>query len=180
MSGAYGKIQVYTGYGKGKTTAALGLAIRALGRHKKVALVFFDKGGDNYGEREILNKLIGENFQYYVTGRKRVNQEDFEFKIEEIDKEEAVKALDIIKSLFNEAVLDLLILDEVNNAINFGLVNLEEFLQIMDAKPKHLELVLTGRSAHPRILERADLVTEMKLIKHYFYQGVGAREGIEY
>ncbi len=174
-----GKIQVYTGYGKGKTTAALGLIIRALGHHKKIALVFFDKGGDNYGERRILDKLVGDNFQYYVTGRERFNQ-TLDFKVEEVDKEEANRALGIVRDLFKEATLDLLILDEINSAINLGLINLEEFLLIISVKPKYLELVLTGRDVHPRILECADLVTEMKLVKHYFYQGTGAREGIEY
>lgn len=176
-----GKIHVYTGYGKGKTTAALGLAIRACGRGKKVAIIFFDKGGLNYGEREIFDQLK-DKIEYYVTGRNRIDQKTnrFIFGVEEIDKQEAQKALRIITDLFKNEVLDLLILDEINNAINLRMVGLDEFLKILDNKPKYLELVLTGRDAHPRILERADLVTEMKLVKHYYYKGTSAREGIEY
>ena len=175
-----GKIHVYTGYGKGKTTAALGLAIRALGREKKVAIVYFDKGGLNYGERQILDKLT-DGISYHVTGRDRIDTKTgkFIFGVEEMDKQEALKALRIINDLFKET-LDLLILDEVNNAVNLGMLGIEELARLVDNKPQNLELVLTGRDAHPRILERADLVTEMKLIKHYFYQGVSAREGIEY
>ena len=177
----FGKIHVYTGYGKGKTTASLGLAIRACGRGKNIAIIYFDKGGTDYGERKILDQLKN-NIVYYVTGRNRIDQQSgkFIFGVEEIDKQEAQRALTIIQNLFNEPNLDLLILDEINNSINLGMVELEEFLNILDRKPKYLELILTGRDAHPRILERADLVTEMKLIKHYFYQGTPAREGIEY
>jgi len=175
-----GKIHVYTGYGKGKTTAALGLAIRALGHGKKVAIVFFDKGGMNYGERLILDKLSA-NINYYVTGRDRIDAKTGKLilGVEEIDKQEVLKALWIINDLFKET-LDLLILDEVNNAVNLGMLGIEELVRLVDNKPPDLELVLTGREAHPRILERADLVTEMKLVKHYYYQGVSAREGIEY
>ncbi|MBU1131076.1 cob(I)yrinic acid a,c-diamide adenosyltransferase [Patescibacteria group bacterium] len=181
MSNDFGKIHVYTGYGKGKTTAALGLAMRACGRGKKTAIVFFDKGGLNYGERLVLDELK-DKIDYYATGRDRIDSPTgkFTLDVEDIDKKEAAKALRIVTGLFNDEVLDLLILDEINNAINLNLINLDEFLQILDNKPKYLELVLTGRDAHPRILERADLVTEMRLIKHYYYKGTEAREGIEY
>jgi len=177
----YGKIQVYTGSGKGKTTAALGLAIRAYGRGKKVAIVFFDKGGLNYGERRVLDKLA-DKISYYVTGRERHLSEisRFDNTIQVIDKQEAERGLNMIADLFQEPLLDLLILDEINTVINLKMLDLEEFLKVLDNKPKHLELVLTGRNAHPRILERADLVTEMRLVKHYYYKGIGAREGIEY
>lgn len=177
-----GKIQVYTGSGKGKTTAALGLAIRSLGRGKKVAIVYFDKGGDHYGERKILDKLVSENFKYYVTGRDRFNpqSETFRFGIEPSDKEEALRGLKIVENLFKEGNLDLLILDEINPAMALGILDLELSLKVLDTKPADLELVLTGRDADPKIIERADLVTEMKLVKHYYYQGEKAREGIEY
>lgn len=178
---AFGKIHVYTGDGKGKTTAALGMAIRACGRGKKVAIVYFDKGGFNYGERAVLDKLA-DNVSYYVTGRdRRINNTgQFDYKIQAADKQEAERGLKIAADLFLEPRLDLLILDEINQVIGLKMLELEEFLKVLDNKPKKLELVLTGLNAHPRILERADLVTEMKLVKHYFYQGTGAREGIEY
>lgn len=182
MKNNFGKIQVYTGKGKGKTTASLGLAIRALGWGKKVIIVYFDKGGDNYGERKILDKLKGNSFQYYVTGRKRFDSESqtFDFKIEEEDKKEALRGLKIVEDIFKENSVDLLILDEINFTVTLGMLKLEEFLEVLDNKPKNMEVVLTGRDAHPKIIERADLVTEMKLVKHYFDKDVEAREGIEY
>lgn len=178
----FGKIQVYTGEGKGKTTAALGLTIRALGRDKKVVIIYFDKGGNDYGERNILNKLKGKNFQYYITGRQRFNSatQKFDFSIKIEDKNEADRGLKIVQDIFKENLVDLLILDEINSTISSGMVILEDFLEVLNNKPKNMELVLTGRNVHQKIIARADLVTEMKSIKHYFDQGVEAREGIEY
>lgn len=178
----FGKIQVYTGEGKGKTTACLGLAIRALGYGKKVAIIFFDKGGNYYGERKILDKLVGNNLQFYVTGQERFNadSQNFHFSVEEADKQEAQRGLKIVEDIFKDNSVDLLILDEINSTIAQGMLELERFLKILDKKPKNMEVVLTGRDAHQKIIEKADLVTEMKAVKHYFGQGVKAREGIEY
>ena len=177
----WGKIQVYTGNGKGKTTASLGLAIRAAGRNKKVAIIYFDKGGDNYGERKILDRLKGE-MDYFVFGRNRIDPvtNKFEFGVKEIDKEEGQKALAKAKELLTKQTYDLIILDEVNSSLALGIFELEDLLAILEFKTENTELVLTGRDAHAEILARADLVTEMTLVKHYFYSGVSAREGIEY
>jgi len=178
----FGKIQVYTGHGKGKTTASLGLAIRALGRGKKVVIIYFDKGGEDYGERKVLDNLVNVNFKYYVTGEKRFDSQTkkFRFGVMPEDKKEAEKGLRIVEKIFEEGLMDLLILDEINPTINLGMLEIESFLKVLDNRPKFMEVVLTGREAHPRILSRADLVTEMKLVKHYYYQGTEAREGIEY
>jgi len=178
----FGKIQVYTGQGKGKTTAALGLAVRALGRNKKVTIIYFNKGGDDYGERKVLDNLISENFKYHVTGTKRFDSltKKFRFGVNQNDKEEAERGLKIIEKIFSEGLIDLLILDEINPTIHLGMLDIGSFLQVLDRKPKFMEVILTGREAHPRIIERADLVTEMKLVKHYYYQGAKARAGIEY
>ncbi len=178
----FGKIHVYTGLGKGKTTASLGLAIRALGYGKKVAIIYFDKGGSYYSERNILDELAGDNFQYYVTGQERFNPRNQTFRsgLQKADLQEAQKGLNIVEDLFVEALVDLLVLDEINSAIHLRMLDLETFLKILDKKPKYMELVLTGRQAHSRILQRADLVTEMKSVKHYYDQGVVARGGIEY
>ncbi len=178
----WGKIQVYTGHGKGKTTAALGLAIRALGHGQKVVLVYFDKGGANYGERKILDRLKGKTLKYYVTGQPRFNAADqtFRFGVETGDRQEALRGLEIVEELFLKNQADLLILDEINSTIALGMLPLAKFLAVLDKKPAQMEVVLTGRDVHDKIIERADLVTEMKLVKHYFYQGQKAREGIEY
>jgi len=177
------RIQIYTGHGKGKTTASLGLAIRALGSNKKVAIVYFDKGGDHYSERRILDKLKqSENLDYFVFGALRFDPvaKTFRFGVEDRDKAEAGKALIKVEELFKENNLDLLILDEINSTISLGMLKLEPVLALLDKKPEDLELVLTGRDASQELLDKADLVTEMKLIKHYFYQGQEARAGIEY
>jgi len=179
-----GKIQVYAGDGKGKTTAALGLAIRALAQGLKVKIVYFDKGGDFYGERKILD-LLANNYQisYQATGLSRFDPttHKFRFGVTDGDKEEGKKALEIVKQIFaNANYPDLLILDEINPAITLGIIELTEVLEILQLRPKDLELVLTGRSVCSEIIALADLVTEMKPLKHYFDQGVEARKGIEY
>lgn len=175
----WGFIQVYTGKGKGKTTAALGLAIRAAGRGKKTAIIYFDKGGFNYGERRILDQLKGK-IDYFVTGLDRIDPETgkFRFGATAGDKKEAKKGLELAKELALK--YDLMILDEINSTVNLGMLSLEEFLKFLDAKPEGLELALTGRDCPKEVQERADLITETSLVKHYFYNGVEAREGIEY
>lgn len=173
---------MYTGHGKGKTTASLGLAIRALGRNKKVAIIYFDKGGDHYGERKILDKLSGDFLQYHVTGAERFDPvaKTFRFGVEETDKQEANRGLQLVEDFFKQDNLDLLILDEINSTIALGMLKLDDVLPVLANKPTTLELILTGRDAPQAILDVADLVTEMKLVKHYFYDGQEAREGIEY
>ncbi len=101
----FGKIQVYTGHGKGKTTASLGLAIRALGRNKKVVIIYFDKGGEKYGERKVLDDLISNNFKYHVTGRERFDSitKKFRFGVKKEDKAEAQRGLRIIEKIFKES-----------------------------------------------------------------------------
>lgn|SRR3989338_2211732 len=183
MDRQFGKVQIYTGHGKGKTTASLGLAIRVLGRNKKTAIVYFDKGGDHYGERRILDKLKqSENLDYFVFGAPRFDPaaKTFRFGVEEQDRNEAEQALKKVEELFQDKNLDLLVLDEINSTIALGMLKLEDVLQVLEKKSENLELVLTGRDAPQELLDKADLVTEMKLIKHYYYQGQEAREGIEY
>ncbi len=170
-------IQVYYGDGKGKTTASLGLAIRALGSGKKVAIIFFDKGGENYNERKILDKLGIAYFSYGRDRRLANGRFDFSLKHEDLQmaKESMAKLLEIHHNY------DLIILDEVLNVVRLKMMPLEELLDYLDNQmPKILELILTGRGLWPEISERADLVTEMKMIKHYFQKNLPAREGIEY
>ncbi|GFE62613.1 cob(I)yrinic acid a,c-diamide adenosyltransferase [Geobacter sp. AOG2] len=169
-----GCIQVYTGNGKGKTTAALGLALRAIGRGLKVCVFQFIKGGGPYGEHLIAEKLA-PLFTIMQSGRPGwVNTRD----ITE-DRRVAQEALERAKGILASGEYDLVVLDEINGAVGFGLVDVEQVLELMSLKPERTELVLTGRNAHERVIEAADLVTEMREVKHYYKAGVPARTGIE-
>lgn len=182
----YGLVQVFTGNGKGKTTAGLGCAIRALGAGKKVGIVYFDKGGDtHYFEREILDLLLRECatnlLRFIPTGRDRIDPitNRFDFSIQQIDKDEAERGLGEVRKMFQENY-DLIILDEINSTTDLGILSVESVLSVLDEKPEQTELILTGRNAPDAFLDRAHLVTEMRLRKHYFYSGVKAREGLDF
>ncbi len=168
-----GMIQVYTGDGKGKTTAAFGLAIRAKGRGFKVAIVQFMKGIE-YGEVISARKLGIDIYQFgsseFVDPKKP----------RDIDFELARKGLKKAKELIFSKNYDLIILDEINVAISFGLIDKDNVIDILKNKPENVEIVLTGRYAPKELIEIADLVTEMREVKHYFQRGIMAREGIEY
>ena len=168
-----GYIQVYTGNGKGKTTAALGLAIRAAGAGLKVFIAQFIKMGE-YSEIKALkrfNDLI--TVEQFGTGR------FIKGKPSASDIEAARKGLERIKAVFSSNQHNVVIMEEANVAAKLGLLSIEDMLEIMVEKPKNVELVITGRGADSRIIEKADLVTEMKEVKHYFQKGVKARIGIE-
>ncbi len=169
-----GYVQVYTGNGKGKTTAALGLALRAVGRGLKVCILQFIKGGGPYGEHLIAEKLA-PYLKIIQTGKPGwVNTKD----ISE-DRLLAQEALEQARQLLTSGDYDLMILDEINGAAGFGLIDVEQILELISLKPERVELVLTGRNAHERVIEAADLVTEMREVKHYYKAGVPARIGIE-
>lgn len=170
-----GLIQVYTGNGKGKTTASLGLAFRAVGRGLKVCMIQFMKGGGPYGEQMAAERLA-PFLTIIQTGRPGwVNKDN----PHETDKKLASEALELARKTMLGGEYDMIILDEVNGAVSMGLVPVEALLDLMQAKPQQVELVLTGRNAHERVVEAADLVTEMREIKHYYKAGVPSREGIE-
>jgi cob(I)alamin adenosyltransferase len=170
-----GMIQVYTGNGKGKTTAALGLALRAVGCKLQVCMVQFMKGGGPYGEH-LAAELLSPGLTIIPFGREGwVNRDNPDPE----DRYIATKALKCGAEASTSGSYDMVILDEVNGAVAFGLLTVEEVLDLIRSKPEHVELVLTGRNADQRIIERADLVTEMREIKHYYKAGVPARTGIE-
>lgn len=170
-------IQIYTGKGKGKTTAGLGLAIRAFGQDLKVAIVYFDKGGQDYGERKVLQKL---GIPFFVTGLNRRNEDGtFRFTITDEDRTEAKRGLNVVNDLFHQDY-DVIILDEINSTVALDMLDEAEVCAMMRSKPEALELVMTGRNVPLSMLELADLVTEMTPIKHYFNKGVPARRGIEF
>ena len=175
-----GKIHIYTGDGKGKTTASLGLAIRALGNGLKVGIIFFDKGGDYYSERKILDKLKSNNLDFKYFGEQRMREgKGFRFQNTPEDIQQAQLALDQATAWMNQD-FDMLIWDEINNTIKTNLLKLEDLIYLIKNKPANLELVMTGRYCPQEIVDMADLVTEMKLIKHYISTGQAARPGIEY
>lgn len=179
-----GQIQVYTGTGKGKTTAGLGLLLRALGAGLKVNIIFFDKGGNFYSERKVLaklKKLYPKKLDYYAFGTIRmVKGKGFRFENIAKDFSEAELALKQAKKLSQNQTLDVLILDEINTTVKTGLLTLKPIIELIKNKNPKLELVLTGRYCQPEILKLADLVTEMKDLKHYMSKGVPARPGIDY
>ncbi len=170
-----GLIQVYTGNGKGKTTAALGLALRAVGRELKVCMIQFMKGGGPYGEHLAASRLA-PFLTIVQTGREGwVNRDNPDPE----DKRLAQGALELAGKALTGGEYDLVILDEINGAVAFGLVNVDEVLALMEQKPADVELVLTGRNADERVIAAADLVTEMREIKHYYRKGIPSRLGIE-
>nr|MBN2278733.1 cob(I)yrinic acid a,c-diamide adenosyltransferase [candidate division Zixibacteria bacterium] len=168
-----GYIQVYTGNGKGKTTAALGLALRAAGAGLKVFIGQFVKGM-KYSEIDALSK-----FSDLITVRQYGRRCFIRQEPEEEDIRLARSGLEEVGKIIASGEYKLVILDEANIAVYFRLFPVDDLLKLIDSKPPDIELVITGRYADPRLIERADLVTEMLEIKHYYTGGVEARKGIE-
>lgn len=168
-----GYVQVYTGNGKGKTTAALGLAVRAVGAGMKVFIGQFVKGM-HYSELDVINSDL-ENITVRQYGRDCfiINEPTPE------DKEAAQDGFERIRQIVGAGKHELVILDELNIAIYYGLISIDEVLRLIKDKPSHVELVITGRYAPDELLKVADLVTEMKEVRHYYQKGVQARKGIE-
>lgn len=169
-----GLVQVYTGNGKGKTTAALGLAFRAAGRGLNVIMVQFMKPPENYGEHIAAERF--DNFTILPLGLDHMKQR--------VDKEDDIsvsqKTLEKAKELIYSDEYDLVIMDECNVAMSRHLIDVDEVIDMLRNRPENIEIVLTGRKAPQKIIDYADLVTEMKMIKHPFDKGISARKGIEY
>ncbi|MDO8735386.1 MAG: cob(I)yrinic acid a,c-diamide adenosyltransferase [Elusimicrobiota bacterium] len=169
-------IQIYTGNGKGKTTAAVGLGIRALGHKMNVCIIQFFKGKNFYGEQKILSKL--KKIKLYSFAPKH----PYCYKNAEIEKikTDCKNALNLIEKIFKEKKYDLLILDELNIAIRDKFIDVEKIAKLLKNRPEKMEIIITGRGAHKKILKYADLITNMRLIKHPYYKGIKSRKGIEY
>ncbi|MBT8406363.1 MAG: cob(I)yrinic acid a,c-diamide adenosyltransferase [Deltaproteobacteria bacterium] len=168
-----GYVQVYTGNGKGKTTAAIGLAVRALGAGWRVFIAQFLKTG-NYSEHKALARF-SDLLTIKTYGRNvfiRGTPEDEDIRL-------AQEAMQEIAASVASEQYRLVVLDEANVAIHYGLIRVEQILDLFDQSPKGIEFVITGRHADPRLIARADLVTEMQEVKHYYQQGVKARVGVE-
>ena len=178
-------IHVYYGYGKGKTTCCIGMALRALGAGKKVALVQFDKGYDgeieHYSERHILRSLDG--IELYPTGCERMREDGtFRFGVEPQDLEESKRGFRIAEDLIRNGEQDLLVLDEILAAVAYDLAEQSDVERLLDAYDgnRRCELVLSGHKVWEALVERVDLVTEMRKVKHYYAKGTPARVGIEF
>lgn len=173
-----GYLQIYTGNGKGKTTAALGLGLRAAGDLYKVYMIQFLKGGKT-GE---LNSI--KSLDPYFKMFRFESPRGFFWTLNDKEKAELKAEIDTAVDFTIEALknnqCDILILDEIMGAINNKLISENQVLEILEAKPTNMEIIMTGRDVPKYLMEKADLVTEMKDIKHYFEKGVPAREGIEY
>ncbi len=168
----HGYVHVYTGNGKGKTTSAMGLAVRALGADMKVLFVQFMKGRECC-EHRILSKLSNLTLRRYGSGKfVRGNPSQDDIKAGKM-------ALAKIRAAIESEEYDLVILDEANVAVKMGVISVEKLLALVNDKPEHVEIVITGRGAPSELIDRADLVTEMREIKHYYHSGVKARRGIE-
>lgn len=169
-----GLVHVYTGMGKGKTTASLGLAFRAAGRGLNVLMIQFLKPPENYGEHLAADHF--ENLTIIPMGLDHMVGRVPKAEDIRIAKETLAEARDLIYS----EKYDLVILDECNVAISWGLISSKDVIDILKERPANIEIVLTGRGAPKEIIDYADLVTEMKMVKHPFDKGVKARKGIEY
>lgn len=173
-SGEAGLVEVFTGDGKGKTTAALGIALRALGHNLQVYIVYFMKGGHPYGEHQVWSQLPGIEFSIFG---QRCLVDPTHVKPE--DREETRKGLEKAREVISSGRYDVVILDEINVAVFWNLIDISEVLELVKNKPKNVELILTGRYADQRLLDVADLVSEVVKVKHPYDRGILAREGID-
>jgi len=172
--GKRGLVMVYTGEGKGKTTAAVGQAVRALGHGWRVYMIHFMKGRD-YGEHLAARRLPG--LTMVKAGRDSFVNRD---NPDPVDVQLAREGFRQAREAVFSGEYDLVVLDEINVAVDFRLIPLEDLLELVEQKPKELDLILTGRYAHPEIIKRADMVSEILNIKHHYDSGVESRRGIEH
>lgn len=172
-----GMVHVYTGDGKGKTSAAMGLALRVLGWGGKACVVQFIKGYPDIGEAHFAREF-GERFvleQFAADSERAIGEEKVLRR-----REAAEAAMAFAERVVSGADYDLVVLDEINNALHYGLLETARVLRMLASRPSGVEVVLTGRNAPPEIVEAADYVTEMSLVKHPYQQGISARRGIDY
>jgi cob(I)alamin adenosyltransferase len=178
MSSDKGLVIVYTGKGKGKTTAALGIALRSVGHGLKVVMIQFIKGEWYYGELTS-SKRLEPQFEMIAAGKGFVGIIDDDHPIED-HQNAAQQAIALAKKKLSDNIYDVMILDEINYAIKLNLLSIQDVLGIIKTKHEKTTLVLTGNYAPKEIIDVADLVTEMKNIKHPFQSGIKAKKGIDY
>jgi cob(I)alamin adenosyltransferase len=172
-----GLLMVFTGNGKGKTSAAMGMALRAVGQGLKVLMIQFIKGSWHYGELDAA-RMLGDAFEIRVMGRGfvKVGTE----KPDPEDVRMAQEAWEAAVAAMHSGKYDMLILDEINYAIHYGMLPIDSVTEGLARRPEHVHVICTGRNAHLRLLDAADLVSEIKEIKHPYQKGILAQRGIEY
>ena len=170
-----GLVSIFTGNGKGKTSAALGVAVRALGCGLKVCIIYFMKGGSPCNEQNALRQL--PNVRLVKSGQKHFVNPD---SITEGDREEALKTFQIAYHAVTDGEYDVVILDEINIAAAWNIIPVDDIIALIHKKPPNVELILTGRYADTRLIALADMVTEMQEVKHPYQKGILSREGIDY
>jgi len=173
-----GLVVVMTGHGKGKTTAALGIALRAAGYDMKVCIIEFIKGDMYSGEIDGIKRLF-PNVELHITGKGFCKIKGDKYSFEE-HRRYAQDAMKLAREKMLSGKFDILILDEINYALNLDLVDLPQVIELLEEKPPLVHVILTGRDAHPEIIKRAHTVTEMKEIKHAYQQGIKPHKGIDY
>lgn len=173
-----GLVIVLTGHGKGKTTSALGMALRAVGHGMKVCLVYFMKGDMYSGEIDGLKRLA-PNVEFHLTGKGFCGIHGNPYPYEE-HRANAQEAIKLAREKMLSGNFDMLILDEINNALKLKLVDLSQVLELIEHKPPLMHLILTGRDAPPEVIERAHTVSEVKEIKHAYRQRIEPQKGIDY
>jgi len=173
-----GLVVVITGHGKGKTTSALGMALRAVGYCMKVCIIEFLKGDMYSGEIDGIKRLA-PNVELYTTGKGfcGIMGNPYPYKEHRASAQDAIK---LAREKMFSGNFDILILDEINNALKLKLVDLPQVLELIENKPPLMHLILTGRNAHPEVIKRAHTVTEMKELKHAYRQGIEPQKGIDY
>lgn len=171
-----GYVQVYTGDGKGKTTAALGLLVRASGYGHRSCMVSFLKGDPNYGELRFMREHM-PLVDYHLAGRPSFVDPA---NPDPADVEIARRGFETARDAVMSGDYHVVVLDEANVAIGLGLISLDDVLTLLRERPEHVEVVLTGRDAPPELVDAADLVTEMRMVKHFYEAGIPARRGIEF
>ena len=173
-----GLVVVITGHGKGKTTAALGIALRAVGHDMKICIIEFMKGDMYSGEIDGIKRL-SPNIEFHLTGKGFCGIMGNPYPFKE-HRANAQAAINLSKEKMLSGNYDILILDEINNALKLKLIDLPQALDLIDNKPRLMHLVMTGRDAHPEVIARAHTVTEMREIKHAYRQGIEPQKGIDY
>ena len=173
-----GLVVVITGYGKGKTSSALGMILRAVGHGMKVCLIQFMKGDMYAGEYDGI-KMLAPYVEHHLTGKGfcGIQGNPYPHSEHRVNAQEAIK---LAKEKLLSGQFDIVILDEVNNALKLNLVDLSQVLDILDNKPPNMHLVLTGRDAHPEVIDRANTVSEVKEIKHAYREEIEPQKGIDY